>query len=247
MYIGGIEMDKLDMQEKIWGGIFGLVAILAAIAEMLANGISASSVFGMIKDVAGTLVVVVVMVAVARLLVTKKTSRSFEERLQTALEDWKNTNSNMIVKNDAMDGKSKDATAAPFYGLGIKTDMNDFYNDVSMSTRAGWFVRLPVIKKENYNHGNIEIKFHLNSETFFGRGRNLSDDELNIEFDKLSKMFSQFINRRFAGFADAAGKNDSIKVIIRNSIVNDEDIALLIDLINTTYTAYLVSSHINVK
>jgi len=194
---GRVTMDKLDVQEKIWGGIFGVVAVLAAIAEMLTNGISASSVFGMIKDVAGTLVVVVVMVAVARLLVPKKASRSFEDRFQKALEDWKNANSNMIVKTDVMDGKSKNEVLSRFYGLGMKTDMNDFYNEVSMTTQAGWFVRLPVIKRENYNRENIEINFHLNKETFFGRGLNMSGDELNRKFNELSNKFSEYINRRF--------------------------------------------------
>ena len=32
-----------------------------------------------------------------------------------------------------------------------------------------------------------------------------------------------------------------------NKITSDEDINILVDLINTTYTAYLVSSHIKVK
>lgn len=239
-------MDKLDVQEKIWGGVFGVVAVLAAIAEMVTNGISASSVFGMIKDVAGTLVVVVVMVAVARLLVPKKASRSFEERLQKALEDWKNTNSNMIVKNDTMDGKSKSDVAGRYYGLGMKTDMNDFYNEVSMTTQAGWFVRIPIIRRENYNHENIEINFHLNKETFFGRGPNISGDELNHKFNELSNKFSEYINRRFVGYAKAASKNDTIKVLIQNPVINDEDISRLVDLINTTYTAFLVSSHIRV-
>ena len=63
-------MDKLDLQEKIWGGVFGIIAILAAIAELITGGISAASVFGTIKDVSGTLVVVVVLALVPAFLVS---------------------------------------------------------------------------------------------------------------------------------------------------------------------------------
>ena len=47
-------MDKIDFQEKVLGGIFGGIAIIAAIAEMFINGIDAASVVGAIKDVFGT-------------------------------------------------------------------------------------------------------------------------------------------------------------------------------------------------
>ena len=32
-------MDNLDLKEKLWGGIFGVVAIIAAFLEMFVDGI----------------------------------------------------------------------------------------------------------------------------------------------------------------------------------------------------------------
>ena len=55
-------MDKMEFQEKFLGGIFGIIAIIAAIAEAITNGISLSTVFAAIKDVSGTLIVVVLLV-----------------------------------------------------------------------------------------------------------------------------------------------------------------------------------------
>ena len=95
-------MDKLDIQEKIWGGIFGVVAIIAAIAEMFANGVDFASICGMIKDVSGTLVVVIVMVAVAKLIAPKKHTVTFEEKLTGALDQWITDHSNMIVRTSKM-------------------------------------------------------------------------------------------------------------------------------------------------
>ena len=56
---------KMD-RETFWGGIFGAVAIAAAIVELLASGISVGTVAGAIKDVFGTLVVIILFVAVLR-------------------------------------------------------------------------------------------------------------------------------------------------------------------------------------
>lgn len=233
-------MDKIDVQEKILGGIFGIIAIAASICEMFANGVNAASVFGMIKDISGTLIVVIVMITMAKLLIPKKYEKSFEERLTNALESWVENNSTMAVHNEKMDGKD-------CYGIGIKTDMNEFYKDVSTSKNVGWFVRLPIISEENYNHNGIEINFHLNKGTFFGKGHEMSAEEEAAEFSKLSTLFSQFINQKFPDFANASGKNDNIKVVLKDPIISDDDIEKLVELINTMYTAYLVSSHIKIK
>lgn len=196
-------MDRLEKNEKIWGGIFGLITIISAICEMFANGVNMVSIFAMIKDVAGTLVVVIVMFAVVRLLGLGEKNFSFEERLENALDEWRNENSNMIVKKE-------DSGGTNHYGLSMKTNVQEFYNKVSLSSNAGWFVRLPLIKASNYAPGNIEIDFHMNKGTFF-EGSNLKDTDLNMAFDKLNKLFTQFINQKYSGYVEAGGKNADIK------------------------------------
>ena len=151
-------MDNFDLKEKVYGGIFGVISIIAAIAEMFVNGISVSSILGAIKDVSGTLVVVVLLVAVVKSLIPKKYKKTFEERLTDALINWEKANSNMIVKDDSY---------AAGYSLEMRTNVIDFYKSVPITSKSGWFVRLPIVKVENYNKGNIEINFHLNKGTFF--------------------------------------------------------------------------------
>lgn len=233
--------ERKDWIETFVGGACGVIAIIAAVVEYLLGDNGA--IAGMLKDIFGTLVVVVLLFAA---MPTRK-KFNLEEKLETALDDWAEANSNMIVRNDAMDGKSKYNAEAPWYGMGMKTDMNDFYRDISTTRQVGWFVRLPVIKEENYNKENIRINFHLNKETFFGRGSDLTDDALKVEFDKLSNLFAQFIGRKFAGYVSAAGKNENLTLEIKQPIKTQEDIERLIDIINTTYSAYLVSSHIKLK
>lgn len=90
-------MDNIDIKEKIWGGIFGVIAIIAAIAEMFVNGVNAASICGMVKDVFGTLVVVIVMVAVAKLVAPKKQPMTFEDKMTAALNQWIADHSNMMA------------------------------------------------------------------------------------------------------------------------------------------------------
>ena len=90
-------MDKLDVKEKIWGGIFGAIAIIAAIAEMMANGLSAASVFGAIKDIAGTAVVVLILCVFLKGI---KRPKNIAEILEKAVEEWGDKNAPLIFKAD---------------------------------------------------------------------------------------------------------------------------------------------------
>ncbi len=56
-------MDKNDKREMIFGVVFGAIVVIAAILEMVFNGVSLAGIFGAIKDIAGTLVVFVVLFA----------------------------------------------------------------------------------------------------------------------------------------------------------------------------------------
>lgn len=67
-----VDFEKFDAFEKIGGGLLGVIAIGATIAELLLGGINAASVAGAIKDIAGTLIVVMVLLAALRQLVPKK-------------------------------------------------------------------------------------------------------------------------------------------------------------------------------
>lgn len=57
------KLNDDDSLEKVVGGIFGVIAIIAAIVEMFLAGASIESIVAGIKDVSGTLIVVVLLIA----------------------------------------------------------------------------------------------------------------------------------------------------------------------------------------
>ena len=253
-------MDKLDLKEKILGGIFGVIAIISAIVEMFANGISISTVAGMMKDVFGTLIVVVLFVMVVKSLIPRKYKQSFEERLKSALDKWQQENKNMILEGYHIETDSK-----KYYNFDLRTNVKNFYQFVYekadeltpdeqtdnkvKSGKKGWFVRLPAIEEQNYNKQNIEILFKLNRSTFFISKSWRSNDKVVYDgFAVLIPNFTHYINSNFSEFATAYQYDkESIIVKINNPIVTDEDINTLVNLIDTMYKAYLVAADMNIN
>ena len=89
-------MDRIDRDEKVWGGIFGLIAIVAAVVEMFVNGIDASSVIGAIKDISGTLVVVVLLVVFIKSL--PKKPENFREVFEAKMNEIEKAYEPLIVR-----------------------------------------------------------------------------------------------------------------------------------------------------
>lgn len=223
-------MDKIGI-ETLWGGIFGVVAVVAAILELVLGGVNGAAVAGAVKDISGTLVTVMILVVAIRGL---QPHRNIIEKIEQALSDWQQTNSALIIK-------STDDNKTEKYGFHMRTDITNFYGDKPLTKNAGWFVRLPALVKENYISGNIQIEFHLNKGTFF-EGAFLSQDELKTQFDILNQRFCAFVNAQYKDFLTAGGKNDTIVVTIQNPIRNDQDVQKLIDMLNSMLQAYLVSA-----
>lgn len=93
-------MKKIDF-ETLWGGIFGAIAVIAAVIEMALNGFSGANVAAAIKDVSGTIIVIILLfVAIRRLLpkkvkdfndAFKKEMKKIEDKYSPLIEENKNS------------------------------------------------------------------------------------------------------------------------------------------------------------
>lgn len=91
-----IDFSEYDSFEKIGGGILGAIAIISAILEMFFNGVSATTIMAAIKDVSGTLIVVMVLIVALNKLFPKKQvgfSAIFREKMNAIIEKY-----NPIIK-----------------------------------------------------------------------------------------------------------------------------------------------------
>jgi len=226
--------------ETVFGGLFGIVAIIAIIAEMAIGGFDSASVAGGIKDIASTIVIVMVFIVGIK-NVLKNYPKNFTERLTSAMNEWIDENSNMIIRNPKYDEEHK-GQGATCYSLDLKTEVSDFYRPIGTTKNTGLFLRMPTLNEENYSKGNVEIRFYLNKGTFFSDKP--KDIDLSADYQYLIELFTKLVNDKYSGFAKADGKQQMITVCIDKPIVTNEDIDNMIDVINTMYTSYLVSANL---
>ena len=101
-------MNRDDFIDKIIGGVFALIAVGAAILELVLGGISASSIAACIKDIFGTLAVVVLFFAVIR---DKIPSKNFRKAFDSAMIEISKKYSPLIRKEEISVTDDEDATA----------------------------------------------------------------------------------------------------------------------------------------
>lgn len=226
-------MDNLDFKEKIWGGIFGIVAICAAVAEMFINGMNASSVVGAVKDVSGTLVVVVILIAFIKSL--PKKPKNVKEKLEVQVENWGNDNVPFIFKIKGYKA-AKDTTFTQ--GFNLLQDPNkyidlakikineqsadwDKYALYGNGKETGKFIDMP--SYEEMTQKAFEVVFTLEQSHF----KNDENTEKNI--DKLVDALKLRESEKLK--AERVGKQFKIKLIF-NAISSDEDIEFFIDTLD---------------
>ena len=227
-------MNKINA-ETLFGGIFSIISVIAAIIEMALNKYETVYIAGAIKDIAATMLAVMLLFLVFKNFYKKKTD-NFEERLKNKLNQWAEDNKTVIVKSkpDKMG----------FYGYDMFTDMNNFYKGSNYSKNSGWFVRFPEIKESNYNHKDIKIDFHLNKGTFF-EGMGLNDEELEPRYEKIADNIIGYIKMIYsAEISEIFYKNQTITITIVNPIQTDEEMDSLIRVLDSMVKAYLVSANI---
>ncbi|MDY0236322.1 MAG: hypothetical protein RBR71_09850 [Gudongella sp.] len=99
-----LDFSKFDALEKIGGGLLGVIAIVAAIVELILGGVDALSIAGAIKDISGTLIVVMVLLAALKHLVPKK-AKNFKEAFENEMVKVLLKYNPIIAKDTTKDGR----------------------------------------------------------------------------------------------------------------------------------------------
>lgn len=219
-------MDKMERDEKLWGGILGIVSILAAIAEMLINGIDAASVAGTIKDISGTLVVVVLLVAFLKSL--PKTPQNFRELFEADMNEIEQAYAPLIVKYVPKDTARESVKS--------KSE-NVIRYDILSSVDA-------LFGKEQTDHLRL---FELNAEKpekmyfyirekFFGKPFDAKEIAENIS----GRLQSKFSDYSVTHKPDSSG--ETITVNFNKIMETEQDAQALVCLINTAILLFVAKN-----
>lgn len=216
-------MDRKDRIEIYFGGIMGVIAIIAAIIEHSTG----SNLFGGIKDISSTLVVVAVLFASI-----KFPAFGLKGRLEKAIEDWGLENAPLILK--AINWGATDGTKQGFKILQGQKDFTD--RIVVPLNRDGeeWQ------KLADYNNKKTGKFIAMPSyEEMIARDFNLTIYTNQSHFEKLDNFEENFsnlilaINTRYPECAKRQGTQYIMDLSFRK-ITNSEDIKKLVEVLDFT-------------
>lgn len=216
-------MDRNDFIEKVIGGILGAVAIIAAIVEMILGGFSAESIVAAIKDISGTLIVVVLLVAFVKSL--PKKPKNFREQFEADMSEIEQAYAPLIVKYVPKDTAKESAKA--------KNEKTIRY-DILSSVDA-------LFGKEQADHLRL---FELNAEKpekmcfyvrekFFGKPFDAKEIAENLS----GRLQAKFSDYSVTHSADSSG--ETITVNFNKAMETEQDAAALVNLINAAILLFV--------
>lgn len=178
-------MKKLMEQlgaETFLGGLFGIIAILAVFAEMALAGFDAAAVAGGIKDIAGTLVTVIMLaVAIRALRPKKKSDGGFEEAFAAEMDKVAAKYEPLIQKGSAGAGR---------WRYNIADDMSVLYQRIECQYHTLF----------DFDANKGELSFTVSKTLFMGRSKedfhDLQDFIVNAVASAVTSTCGSILNER---------------------------------------------------
>ncbi|MBR5309083.1 MAG: hypothetical protein IKU43_09945 [Clostridia bacterium] len=222
-------MDKLDLEEKILGGIFGVVSIVAAIFEVCTGEHSVSAVFGTVKDIFATLIVVILFIAVMRALKPKK-AKNFRELLDNAMSEVEETYSPLVRKavEKETDSEAKTKKLQAVIRYEIASDINVLFSKGNSS-----YIRFFDIDAEKPDAIVFPVR-----ETFFG-----NSDNAPFNAEKIILKISNSIQRKFPEYTvNGDFKKNEISVEFGKTLSGADDAKELSRLIDNVVLLFVAEN-----
>lgn len=208
-----VDFGKFDALEKIGGGLLGAVAIVAAIAELILGGVDASSIAGAIKDIAGTLIVVMVLLAALKHLVPKK-AKNFEEAFENEMVKVLLKYKPIIAKDSSKDGR---------YNIASRIDA--IYDN-----NTGEFHTL-----FDFNYKN-EIIFVVSKTLFMGRSK---EDFSPMQKEIIHSITSKVTRDYEIVNDDWRSTSNGFKLTFSHELSTAEDAVKAAEIIDTIILLYI--------
>lgn len=212
--MNNVDFGKFDALEKIGGGLLGVVAIGAAVAELVLGEVNAESIAGMIKDIAGTLIVVMVLLAALKKLVPKKTT-DFKSIFDSEMEK-------IVTKYSPLIGKDTDKEGR----YNIADNMDVIYNN--SSSNYHWLF--------DFNYKN-ELTFVVSKTLFMGK----SKEDFSEMQKRIVESITAKITRDFELIKNEWKQTDKgFKLYFNHDLTTAEEAMAVTEIIDKIILLYIV-------
>lgn len=198
-------MRKIE-KETLFGGIFGGIAIVAIIAEMILGGFSAEAIAGGIKDIAGTIVAVLVFIFAVRQF-KKKNVKGFDETFNAEMQKIIVKYAPIIVAAEPEDGTYKDTMR---FNLAAKLD------SISTNDHGAYYMFFRA------QHKQVPAVSFKVTKTVFGDRKETVAARIK---GKVESLFSDDI-------AEVATAGDEVKITFNRTLETDEDAVMLAQIVD---------------
>lgn len=211
-----IDFGRFDALEKIGGGLFGVIAISATIAELILGGVDAASIAGAVKDISGTLIVVMVLLAALKQFLPKKSTDFkgvFEAEMDKVITKYKP----LIEKDTTKEGR---------YNIADKMDV--LYNNSSSTFH--WLF--------DFNYKN-ELTFIVSKTLFMGR----SKEDFSVLQKSIVESITAKITRDYAMLINEWKPTDKgFKLYFEHDLTTAEEATIVADIVDKIILLYIVEN-----
>ena len=193
-------------RETLFGGIFGGIAIVAIIVEMILGGFFAEAIAGGVKDIAGTIVAVLVFIFAVKQF-KKKNVKGFDETFNAEMQKIIVKYAPVIVAAEPEEGTYQNTTR---YNLAAKLD------SISTSDHGAYYLFFRV------QHNRVQTVSFKVTKTVFG------DRKETVAARIKGKVENLFRN----DVSEVAATGDEVKITFNRTLETDEDAAILAQIVD---------------
>lgn len=210
-------MKKIGF-ETLWGGIFGGVAIIAAILSLVLGEINASAIADCVKDVAGTLIIVIVLFVAIKQLLPKK-SGDFNAAFEAEMSKVSAKYEPLITRDEEYFSKGK-------IMYRIVPNFNAIFGEKPNSP----------VKLFDFD-GQQTINFSVTKTIFMQRG--------GQEFTSQEKIISDIthkLERTFPERIKCLQQKDGFRIIFNEPLTSQDDAVFIAQVIDVVIFYYIVEN-----
>ncbi len=216
-----INFGEFDSLDKVGGGVLGVFAIGGAIAEMIFSGVEPATIAGCIKDVAGTLIVVMVLIAALKRILPKHgfeevfemEMKNVEERYEPAIRKGKDVQTEKTVRK---------------YIYNIAEDLNCVTTGNPKNYNTEFF---------SIDESACRITFKVRKRVFKGNSTDAATDELKNILTNVSER----VSGRFGNtiISSCEKKDNEISFVYVKQITPEETAKKLAAVIDYVLLLYI--------
>lgn len=218
-------LKKIDI-EVLLGGIFGGIAIIAVFVEMFIGGFTGAAIVGGVKDIAGTIVGVMVFIVAAR-SIFRKEDTSFHAVFAKEMENLENKYAPILKRAEANGDKRRAKKLSGIVRYELSTNIEALL-DGKVKSYATFF---------EFNVSDPDkISFLINKTTFMGP----SSESFEPLKEVITLKIENGILRRYPDFGQGLKTTaNGFEISFGKALKTKDDALMLAALVDSVALLYI--------